>query len=68
MTVQDLKPGDEFKWKPRQAEFRTVKEIIPVPYTPSMPDHYEGALIIVLSNCRTLTIQPREEVIIKTIK
>lgn len=62
-TAIDLKPGDEFKWRPRQIDFRTVNKIVPVPE--SGPKQFKGQLIIVLSDCSTLTIHPNAEVIIK---
>lgn len=61
-TAKDLKPGDEFKWQPRQRNFRTVNKVVPVPE--SGPEHYRGGLIIVLSNCRTIVLQPGEEIIL----
>ena len=66
MTVAELKPEDQFKWKLRQREFRTVNKIIPVPDSPSLPEHYKGGLIIVTTECRTITMQPSDEVIIKS--
>ena len=62
-TASQLKPGDQFKYAPRQRDFRTVKDIVPVPE--SGPEEYRGGLIIVLSNCRTLVLQPSHEVILK---
>lgn len=64
-TAKDLKPGDQFKYRPRQKEFRTVNKVVSVPE--SAPKQFQGQLIIVLSNCRTLTMQPQEEVIIKQV-
>jgi hypothetical protein len=61
--VKDLKPGDEFKWTPRQKKFRTVSKIVPVPE--SGPEHYKGGLIIVLNDCKTIVLKPNEEIIVK---
>ena len=62
-TAKDLKPGDQFKWRPRQREFRTVNKVVPVPE--KCPEHHKFGLIIVLSDCRTLVLQPQEEIILK---
>jgi hypothetical protein len=62
-TVKDLKPGDEFKWTPRQKTFRTVNKIVPVPE--SGPKHHQRGLIIVLNDCKTIVLQPEEEIILK---
>jgi hypothetical protein len=62
-TAKDLKSGDEFKWIPRQKKFRTVNKIVPVPE--SGPEHHRGGLIIVLEDCKTIVLQPGEEIILK---
>jgi hypothetical protein len=62
-TAKDLKYGDEFKWTPRQKDFRTVNKIVPVPE--SGPEQYRGGLIIVLDNCKQIVLQPGEEIILK---
>lgn len=62
-TASQLKPGDQFKYATKQRDFRTVNKIVPVPE--SGPKEYKGGLIIVLSNCKTLVLQPDHEVILK---
>lgn len=62
-TASQLKPGHQFKYAPRQRDFRTVNKIVPVPE--SGPEHHRGGLIIVLSNCRTIVLQPEHEVTLK---
>jgi hypothetical protein len=62
-TAKDLKSGDEFKWMPRQINFRTVNKIIPVPE--SGPEQYRGGLIIILTDCKQIVLQPGEEIILK---
>jgi hypothetical protein len=62
-TAKDLKSGDEFKWMPRQQNFRTVNKIVPVPE--SGPEHHRGGLIIVLADCKQIVLQPGEEIILK---
>lgn len=62
MTVADLKEGDDFKWRSTQKDFRTVKKIISVPESPAMPESYKGCLIIVLTNCKCVTLHPSTEI------
>jgi hypothetical protein len=62
-TAKDLKSGDEFKWTPRQKNFRTVNKIVPVPE--SGPEHHQGGFIIVLDDCKTIVLPPCQEIILK---
>jgi hypothetical protein len=63
--VNELKPGDEFKWLPKQRDFRTVNKIVPVPE--SGPENQRGGLIIVLTNCKTVVLQPTDEIILNEL-
>lgn len=63
-TAKQLIPGDQFKWDKKQRDFRTVNKIVPVPE--SGPKEYRGGLIVVLSSCKTVVLQPNHEVILNT--
>ncbi|WP_157509949.1 hypothetical protein [Flavobacterium denitrificans] len=63
--VSELKKGDHFKWDLNQKKYRQVFDIIPVPESETLPEHYKGGLIIVLDNCKTITLQPSAEVVIE---
>lgn len=64
IKAKELKPGDQFKMN-KQRVFRTVGKIVPVTKETWEENSFkalEGKMLIILSDCRQIVIEPETEV------
>jgi len=64
MKISDLQPGQQFKLL-HQLKFRTVSRIIELGHGNNIPKEHKGKTLVLLDDCKQLTIDPTTEITIK---